>query len=149
MWEDIASSIKKLDPDHADVLLASTPNCLDPGSYSNHHHHYVSSHPYNDGYDTSTMMVQHGTTIVNYDTSLENPGDENCVIVISESGDPYDMEVLPSSVTPLPSMLSMQQQQHSKSVNMSGGFVCSALDDDDPLQLSSTTRKTPPPPYQV
>jgi hypothetical protein len=32
---------------------------------------------------------------------------------------------------------------------MSGGFVCSALDDDDPLQLSSTTRKTPPPPYQV
>ena len=26
MWEDIASSIKKLDPDHADVLLeAATP----------------------------------------------------------------------------------------------------------------------------
>lgn len=25
MWEDIASSIKKLDPDHADVLLEATP----------------------------------------------------------------------------------------------------------------------------
>lgn len=33
MWEDIASSIKKLDPDHADVLLeASTPTSLPPVS---------------------------------------------------------------------------------------------------------------------
>ena len=35
MWEDIASSIKKLDPDHADVLLEATPasnNALPPVS---------------------------------------------------------------------------------------------------------------------
>lgn len=32
MWEDIASSIKKLDPDHADVLLeaAATPTTTLP-----------------------------------------------------------------------------------------------------------------------
>ena len=151
MWEDIASSIKKLDPDHADVLLASTPNCLDsiPGVFSNQ---YISSHPYTDDYDQGMMV--NGTTVINYgggDSSIENGG--NCVIVISDSADPYDLELIPSpssSVT-LPSIHSLQQQQHQqhipKNVNMSGGFVCSTLDDDDPLGMSSP-RKTPPPSYQ-
>jgi krueppel-like factor 5 len=147
MWEDIASSIKKLDPDHADVLLASTPSCLDPipGVYSNHYN--VSSHPYNDGYDTSMMV--HGTTVVNYDSSLENGNDGNCVItVITDSGEPYDLEVMSDDVPPLPSLHNMQQQQQmSKSVNMSGGFVCSTLD-DDPLSTMTSPRKTPPPSYQ-
>jgi hypothetical protein len=57
MWEDIASSIKKLDPDHADVLLSTegnTPhlnNALPPVSTvvvstgSGDYYHVAASHP--------------------------------------------------------------------------------------------------------
>ena len=153
IWEDIASSIKKLDPDHADVLLASTPNCLEPipTVYSTQ---YVSANSYNDGYDASMMV--HGVNYGGGDSNLETGG--NCVVTfITDTGDPYDIDVLPS---PLPSLHNLPQHHQlpqsttttaamGKSVNMSGGFVCSTLE-DDPLAMPTPTpsaRKTPPPSY--
>ena len=153
IWEDIASSIKKLDPDHADVLLASTPNCLDPipAVYSTQ---YVSADSYSDGYDASMMV--HGVNYGSGDSNLETGG--NCVVTfITDAGDPYDIDVLPSLHNlPQHHQQHHQQQQPTtttaamgKSVNMSGGFVCSTME-DDPLAMTTPTpssRKTPPPSY--
>ena len=74
MWEDIASSIKKLDPDHADVLLvasgsSSSGNVLVP---------------------TNTSMAQHSVTQQNHFTTIG--GEHPQMIVTSVQGDSHLMQ---------------------------------------------------------
>ena len=76
MWEDIASSIKKLDPDHADVLLVasssstanvlvhSNPNMSHMTSVPGHHHNFTTVL---EGPDHPEMIV----------TSLSTQGDSH------------------------------------------------------------------------
>ena len=73
MWEDIASSIKKLDPDHADVLLVASSNVLIPSNSTMAH--------------ISGIPTQHNNL-----TSVGGEPPQMIVTSISDHGDTHLMQ---------------------------------------------------------
>lgn len=171
MWEDIASSIKKLDPDHADVLLATSSSSLPPvvatdcytsTSSGSMGYQYVSTNAMS--FETEEIFQQQQ---LSHQRLAHHSGDHPSAIqqhhhLVSFSSHPVPegttllvdpLENIDYDSSNAPNLVGLDDslQEHKCSSSLSGGYVCSTE------QLSSTTpsqqqqqafhRKTPPPSY--
>ncbi len=162
MWEDIASSIKKLDPDHADVLLATptTTNVavLPPVSTVNdhQHHHHQGGGAAGDYYPAPFDPYVEQDLFHN--SRLNNQQQQQSAIVYSNTSAAYSGD--PSTTTS--EMAHIMDFNHAPSADGSGGSSASPILNDATSYVSSTSqappanpndsstalRLTPPPSYQ-
>ena len=148
MWEDIASSIKKLDPDHADVLLvascsSSSGNVLIPTNTS------MAQHSGTQQSSFSTIGGEHPQMIV---TSVHAQGDSHLMQDQQQDCNSYVITSLPNDNNGAPICLlpSNQNVNHSGHVGgpilLSGGEISdnnSNLTVSSMAQSSATTNAFP------